>query len=54
MKKWIIKSGLLLAFAAFLVTLNSCEDFFLDDVDDDETIDELYENFAMNPHHCSQ
>ena len=46
MKKWIIKSGLLVILAIFTASLNSCEDFFLDDVDDDETIDELYVKFC--------
>ncbi len=46
MKKWIIKSGLLVILAIFTASLNSCEDFFLDDVDDDdETTDELYVKF---------
>ncbi|NHB68816.1 hypothetical protein [Perlabentimonas gracilis] len=49
MKKWIIKSGLLVILAIFTAALNSCEGFTPNDEDEDEQADELYVKFCNEP-----
>lgn len=49
MKKWIIKSGLLLVLAFFTAAFSGCDGLVPNDENEDEQVDELYVKFCNEP-----